>query len=140
MAYPDTASLPQRGTAPTIFGPYLLRPNGCMDHDVTWYGARPRPRRLCVTWGPRSPYPKWGGPRSPFPNFRPISIVAKRWMDQDATWHEGRPQPRRLCIRWRHSYVPHKSPQRGWSPLPNFLPISIVAKRLDASRCHLVWM
>jgi len=24
-------------------------------------------------------------------------------------------------------------------PLPNFRPISIVAKRLDASRCHLVW-
>jgi len=32
------------------------------------------------------------------------------------------------------------SPQRGWSPLPNFRLISIVAKRLDASRCHLVWM
>jgi len=25
-------------------------------------------------------------------------------------------------------------------PLPNFWPISIVAKRLDALRCHLVWM
>ena len=31
-------------------------------------------------------------------------------------------------------------PQRGRSPFPNFRPISIVAKRLDASRCHLVWM
>ena len=28
----------------------------------------------------------------------------------------------------------------GRSPLPNFRSISIVAKRLDASRCHLVWM
>jgi len=28
---------------------------------------------------------------------------------------------------------------RGQSPLPNFRPISIVAKRLYASRCHLVW-
>ena len=27
--------LPQRGIHPTIFGPYLLRPNGCMDQDVT---------------------------------------------------------------------------------------------------------
>jgi len=26
------------------------------------------------------------------------------------------------------------------APLPNFRPISIVAKRLDASKCHLVWM
>jgi len=32
---------------PPIFGPYQLRPNGCMDQDVTWYGARLRPRRLC---------------------------------------------------------------------------------------------
>jgi len=34
--------------------------------------------------------------------------------------------------------APH--PQRGWSPLPNFWPMSIEAKRLDASRCHLVWL
>ena len=26
-----------------------------MDQDVTWYGARAWPRRLCVRWGPRSP-------------------------------------------------------------------------------------
>jgi len=26
-----------------------------MDQDVTSYGARPRPRRLCVRWGPRCP-------------------------------------------------------------------------------------
>ena len=25
--------------------------------------------------------------------------------------------------------------QRGWSPTPNFRPISIVPKRLEASRC-----
>jgi len=30
-------------------------------------------------------------------------------------------------------------PKTGRSLLPNFRPISIVAKRLDASRCHLVW-
>ena len=28
----------------------------------------------------------------------------------------------------------------GGAPLPNLWPISIVAKRLDTSRCHLVWM
>ena len=52
-----------RGTAP-IFGPYLLRPNGCMDQDATWYGARPRPRRLYGRWGPRSP-PKKGAEQPP---------------------------------------------------------------------------
>jgi len=31
------------------------------------------------------------------------------------------------------------SPKRGRSPLPNFRQISTVPKRLDASRCHLVW-
>jgi len=29
--------------------------------------------------------------------------------------------------------------KKGRSPLTNFRPISIVPKRLDASRCHLVW-
>jgi len=63
--------LPQTGTAPPpIFGPSLLRPNGCMDQDVTCYGARPRPRRLCVRWGPRGPSPKRGA--EPPPNFRPV--------------------------------------------------------------------
>ena len=49
-----------KGHRPPIFGPYLLRPNGCMDQDVTWYVGRPRPRRLCVRWGP-SPIPLKGG-------------------------------------------------------------------------------
>jgi len=35
---------------------------------------------------------------------------------------------------------PAPSPIKGAAPsLLNFGPISIVAKRLDASRCHLVW-
>ena len=32
------------------------------------------------------------------------------------------------------------SPKRGQSPLPNFRPVSIVAKLLDGSRWHLAWM
>jgi len=35
---------------------------------------------------------------------------------------------------------PANFPKRGRSPLPNFRPISIVARRLDASRCHLIRM
>ena len=30
-------------------------------------------------------------------------------------------------------------PQQGAQPPSNFRPISIVPKRLDASRCHSVW-
>jgi len=74
-----------RGHTPPIFGPRLLLPNGCMNQDVTWYGGRPRHRRLCVRWGLALP------------------------------------------------------PQKRAEPLHNFLPISIVAKQLDASKCQLVW-
>jgi len=34
---------------------------------------------------------------------------------------------------------PATPPQKGTQPSPNFRPMSIVAKRLDGSRCHLVW-
>ena len=81
-------SLSPKGAETTqTFGPYLLRPNGCMDQDVTWYGA--------IDLGPG--------------NF---------------------------VLDGKHAPLP----KRGRIPLPNFRPISIVAKRLDVSRCHLVWM
>jgi len=48
----DPAPPPPKGHSSPIFGPYLLRPNGSMDQNITWYGARPRQRRLCVRWGP----------------------------------------------------------------------------------------
>jgi len=60
--------------------PHLLWPNGWMDQDDTWYGRRPRPRRHCVRWGPSSPPQK--GDTTALPNFRPISIVAKRSLSQ----------------------------------------------------------
>ena len=63
----DPAPLPQiKGTQPPKFGPYLLRSNGCMDQDATWYGGRPRPKRLCVRWEP-APLPKKGA--EPPPQF-----------------------------------------------------------------------
>jgi len=34
---------------------------------------------------------------------------------------------------------PAPDSRKGADPLPNFRPIAIVAKRLDASRCHSVW-
>jgi len=104
-----------------------LWPNG-------WRAGRPRPRRICVRWGPRSTLPKKGGEALP-PIFGPCLLWQNSWMDQDGTWYGDRPQPGRLCVRWGPSYPP---PKKGRSPLPNFRPISIVAKRLDASRCHLV--
>ena len=61
----DPAPPPQKGHSPhTIFGPYLLRLNGCMEQDATWHGGRPQPTGLCVKWGPSHPL-----------NFRPMFII-----------------------------------------------------------------
>ena len=51
----DPAPPPPHGHSTPIFGPYQLRPNGCIDQDATWYGGKPRPRRLCVRWRPSPP-------------------------------------------------------------------------------------
>jgi len=107
--------LPQRSTARPIFGRHLLWPNGCMDQDATWYGGRPRPRRLCVRWGPRSHLPK---KTAEPPNFRPTPVVAK-WL------HVSRCH----LVRLRE--------KRGTAP--SIRPMSVVVKRLDGQRCHLVW-
>ena len=58
------SSPPQKGgQSPPIFGPCLqLSPNGWMDPDATCNGGRPRPRQLCVTWGPSSPRKKGTAP------------------------------------------------------------------------------
>ena len=90
---------------PPIFGPYLLRPNGCMYQDATWYGARPRPRRPCLRWGPRSPPQKGGGAPQ---IFGPCLLQPNGWMDEAGTWHGGRPQPRRHCARWGPGPLPSK--------------------------------
>jgi len=48
-----------------------------MNQDITWYGGRPRPRRLCVGWGPRSPPQKgWG----------PTQFSAHIYCGQTAAW------------------------------------------------------
>ena len=78
----DPAPSPKRARSPLspIFSPCLLWPNGWMHQDATWYGGRPQPRGLCVTWGP-SPLPKrrWSPGAEP-----PIS--AHVYCDQTAGW------------------------------------------------------
>ena len=45
----------KRGHNSPQFSANVLRPNGWMDQDSTWYGGRPRPRRHCVRGGPAPP-------------------------------------------------------------------------------------
>jgi len=126
------SSLSPKGAQPppTIFSPYLLRPNGCMDQYITWYGARSRPRRLCVSWDPAPP-PQEGGEFSAHVYCGQTAGRIKLVLGMEVGLNPG-------------DFVldgdPAPSPKRGRSQLPNFRPISTVAKRLDASRCHLVWM
>jgi len=82
-----------------------------------------------VRWRHRSP--QKGGTAGP--NFRPFLLWPNGWMDPDATWCRGRPQPRRHCVVWGCS----STPKKGQST-PTFRPMSVVAKQLDESRCHLV--
>ena len=46
----DTGPLPQKGggALSPIFGPFILRPNGWIHQDASWYDSRPHPRGLCV--------------------------------------------------------------------------------------------
>jgi len=155
-------------SSPVCDSAAIFGPNGWMHQDKTWHAARPQPWSHCVRWGPSSPSPKGGeapqflahtccgqmaagikmplgmevglspsnfvldwdpSPKrgwSPCPIFGPFLLWPNGWMHQDATWYRGRPHPKGLCVRW------------GSSPLPSFWPMSIVAKRLHGSRCHLV--
>jgi len=159
----DPAPPAKGAQPPPIFGPYPLRPNGCIDQDATWYGGRPPPRRLCVRWERRSPLPKSG--QSP-PIFGPCLLWPNGCMNQDGTCMEvglspgdlvvldGDPAPSPIFgpfLLWPNGWVHQDAtwyearPQpRGlcvrWGPLPKkFRPMFIVAKRLDGSRCHLAW-
>jgi len=74
-------------------------------------------------------YPQKGGSS---PHFSAHVLWPNGWIDQDATWYGGRPRPRWHCVRWG------PAPPLKRDTAPTFRPISIVAKRLDGSRCHLV--
>ena len=66
------------GAPSPIFGPFLLLSNGWMHQDATWYGFRPRPRRLCFRWGPS--YPRRKG------HAHPAQFLAHVYCGQTAGW------------------------------------------------------
>jgi len=68
------------------------------------------------------PLPKGGG--APYLIFCPCLSWPNGCMDQvDATWYGRRSRPRRHCVRCGPR---SHSPERGLSPLANFLSMSIV--------------
>jgi len=121
----DPAILPQRGTAP-ICGP-------CRGQTAGWITM---PLGTEVGLGPGNnvidgdPAPKRG---TAAPIFGPCLLRPNAWMDQDATCYRATPRPRPHCVRWGPSPPPQKK-----ETVPNFRPISVVAKWLDGSSCHFV--
>jgi len=109
----------------------VLWPNGWTDQDETWPACRPRPWPDCFRWGP-SPSPKGGGAPKFSTHFYcgQTAECIKMPLGMEVGFIPG-------------NFVldgdPAPSPKRERSPLPNFLPTTIVAKRLHESRCHLVW-
>ena len=152
---------PKTGRAPN-FRPMSVvakRLDGLKCHLVWRF---PRPRRLCVRWGPSSPQKKVqtsgcikmplgtevglspgnfvvdADPAPPGkgvepPIFGPRLLWSNGCMDQDVTWYGDRPLPTRHCI----GRGPSSPSAKGAQP-PNFRPMSVVVKWLDGSRCHLV--
>ena len=133
----DPVPSPKRGRSPPVqFSAHVYcgQTAGCISMPLgTEVGLGPDD--IVLDGDPLSLLPKWG--RSPLPNFRPMSIVAKRldgprrhleqkWALIQATY----------CAKWGPSSPPPKG-SRGHLMFGSFL--IIVAKRLDASRCHLVW-
>ena len=104
-----------KGAQPPIFGPYLLRPNGCVDQDVTWYGGRLRPRRLCVRW-----VPSQRGGASPKFSAQVYCGQTARWMKLLLGMVVGL-SPDTFVLDWEFGTQP-PSPKRGGAPFPIFVP------------------
>ena len=125
----------------------VLCSNGWMDQDETWQGHIccgqmaawiKMPLGMEVNLGPGvvvldrdlagPPQEGGGAPQI----FSPCLLWPNGWMDQDGTWHGSRLSPGDFVLDAR----PSPLPQKGRAP--NFRPMSIAAKRLHGSRCHLV--
>ena len=130
------------------FGKFVkIREFFCWCNEFSIYGGKAAawitmPHGTMVRHGPsdivlggdpaHSPAKRGEGHSNPH-HFPTHVLWPNGWMDQDATWHGGWPRPRPHCVRWGLS-----SPlKRGTEP-PTYRFMSIVAKRLDGSRCHLV--
>jgi len=80
---------------------------------------------------PSAPSPKGHSPAKFSAHICCVQMA--RWMKMPLGMEVGL-DPSDIVLDWDRA--PH--PQKGAEP-PNFRPMSIVAKRLHGSRCHLVW-
>jgi len=129
----DPAPPPPKGAQPPIFGPYLLRRYPCCGQMAAWVKMSlgmelGLGRDDFVLDGDPAPPPQRGGGQTPQIKFGPCLLWPNGWLGEAGTWHEGGLSSGDFVL----DEDPAPSPKRGRSPLLNFRPISIVAKRLDA--------
>jgi len=93
----DPDPRPEKGAEPPIFGPCLLRPNGCMDQGLS-------PGDFGLDGDPAAPSPKKR--RSPLTIFGPCPLWPNGWMDQGDIWRGGGPCSTLHCAIWGPSSPP----------------------------------
>ena len=103
----------------TIFGPFLLWPNGWMNQNATWCGGTPQPRGLCVRWRLSPPLQKG----AELPNFS-----AHVYCGRTAGWIK-------MPLGTEVGLGPDDIVLDGDPAPPQ--PMCTVAKRLDGSRWYL---
>jgi len=108
----------------------LLWPDGWIDQGATWYGDRPLPTPHCVRCGTQ--LPKRGTAVPQFSTHVYCGQTARLIkMPLGAEVGLG---PGHIVLNWG----PSSPEKRRHSSPRNFRPMSIVAKQLDGSRCHMV--
>ena len=105
-----------------------LWPNCWMDLDATWYGGRPRPRRLCARWGPSSPRKK--GTAS-------TQFLAHEYCGKTTGWIKM-PLGTEVNLGPGDVVLDGVAAPPKRDTAPSFRFMSIVTKRLDVWRHRLV--
>jgi len=123
----NPAPPPQKGGGAPNFRPMSIVVRWL--DDATWHGGRSRPRPHWAKWGPSSPLRK--GHSTQFWAHICCRQMAG-WIKMPLATEVGL-DPSDIALDVDPA---HPSPKGGGAP--NFLPMSIEAKRLDGSRCHLV--
>jgi len=96
----DGVQLPQSGGDSIPNFGHVLWPNGCMNQGVTCYGVGLGPGHI-VLHGDPALIPEMGHSS---PNFRPMSVVAKRLDGSRCDWPH--------CVIWGPTPKGHMSPSR----------------------------
>ena len=105
----------------------VLWPNGWIYQEETWHGGRPRPWPHCVRWETKLPLKRGTA----------LHFSAHVYCGQTAGWIK---MPLGMEVHFGPGHIVldgDPAPPKEAQPR-NFQPMSVVAKQLDGSRCHLV--